>query len=90
MNHTPKMVRVEWVDSSSVHSTAWGDIEEAINGGLRMIERPCVSVGFLVSETEDALVLVPHLSGWPLEVDDVGSGDMTIPKSAVKRMVEIG
>ncbi len=80
------MVRVEWIDASIVGTNTWSDIATTIEHGREMTVRPCVSVGFLVHQDEHCLILIPHLAGWPIKDDDVGSGDMTIPKCAVKQM----
>ncbi len=82
----PKPVLVEWVDSSSVHTDVWGSVNEAVAKGTAASLRPCISVGFLVYEDRECLVLVPHLQGLPIDADDSGSGDMTIPRGAVKRV----
>ncbi len=82
----PRPVLVEWVDSSSIHTDVWGSVNDAVARGTAATRRRCVSVGFLVYEDRECLVLVPHLQGLPIDADDSGSGDMTIPRSAVKRM----
>lgn len=78
-----KAVLIEWDDSARPIS-AWQWVDE--------YEVPetvqCVSVGFLIAETEGALALAPNLG-------DVGhervqaSGIIRVPRSAVRRMVEL-
>ncbi len=86
----PPMVRVEWCDSSSTTGNLWSDIADTIHAGTTGVGAPCVSVGFLVHEDEHCLVIVPHLSSFPLGDDPQGSGDMTIPRRAVLRMDALG
>lgn len=80
------LVYVQWVDSVGA-GACWGSIPEktpSVHG--------CHSVGWLVCENDEVLVLVPHLS---LEDEDYakdeihGCGDMTIPKVAVVKKVEL-
>jgi hypothetical protein len=72
-----EMLLVDWVDSSAAHG--WNHID-AINPALKV----CTSIGFLINETEDALIIAAHLSFDP----DLCCGDMSIPKVAiVKRLI---
>lgn len=78
-NKRKKLVYIEWEDSTG-GSGRWTDIEE-------MIPDPPVhkSIGWLMHETKKWIVLVPHISGEPNHptVLFAGSGEMTIPKSAI-------
>ena len=74
-----KLVKIEWEDSARPIS-AWQWIEE--------YEVPhtvtCISVGYLIAETKQALALAPNLG-------DIGnervqaSGIIRIPQSAIRR-----
>ncbi len=88
MNTTPPMVLVEWRDSSSTTGNVWKTVEEAIRVAKEETT-PCVSVGFLVHEDAEWIVLVPHLSVFPPIEDSQGSGDMTIPRCSVIRIVTL-
>lgn len=75
-----KLVMIHWVDSSSRRGV-WNPLEDLqINNDLL----ECVSVGFLVHESQDSVTLVSHLTA------QQGGGDMTIPKVAVTKTQYIG
>lgn len=82
-NATPisfRLVKVEWEDSARPIS-AWQWVDE--------YEIPeivcCISVGYLIAQTQDAIALAPNLG-------DVGnervqaSGILRIPNSAIRKM----
>lgn len=69
---------VDWVDSASAHG--WNHIE-AINPELKV----CTSVGFLINETKDSLIVACSLSFDP----DLCSGDISIPKVAILKRTRI-
>lgn len=46
----------------------------------------CRSVGWLVSDTRDTKVLVPHISGEKNGVVPYGTGDLAIPTKAIVKM----
>ncbi len=52
------IVLIEWLDSHS--GRGWQDLDE-----LERKAEPlyCQSVGWLIKETEDAKIIVPHLAG---------------------------
>lgn len=78
---SPKLVLVEWLDA---HAGRGWQMAETICAAAEPLY--CRSVGWLVLETEDCKVIVPHLSG---EKDGIefltGSGDLTIPAKAIVR-----
>jgi hypothetical protein len=77
----PKLVLVEWLDA---HAGRGWQTADAIREAAEPLY--CRSVGWLVRETADCKVLVPHISG---ERDGIefltGSGDLTIPAKAIVR-----
>ena len=81
----PPLVLIEWLDSGQpVPRWQW----------LQEIEprRPhlCVSVGFLVQDDATAKVLAPNLGASDGSGDwDQASGVITIPASAVQRMLPV-
>lgn len=78
-----RLVAVEWEDSQRP-LPAWGWIDEFdLPDAVR-----CVSVGFLIAETEAALALAPNLGD--IERDRTqGCGIIRIPRSAVRRIAEL-
>jgi len=80
---TPRLVVIEWLDSRQP-VPAWQFIGA--------IEAPtvcnCLSVGFLVFESDDAKVLAPNLAD--TDSDDMqASGTITIPNCSIKRVTDI-
>ena len=75
-----EMVLVEWVDARGV-GTDWKPVSE-MREGLCSAH----SLGFLVHETDDYVVILPHLLDEGANPDQ-GVGEMNIPKKAVKRLV---
>ena len=76
-----KIVLVEWDDSMGCASS-WSIIED----GAAPQPLTCRSVGWLLFDTETSLTIVPHLSDEHLDAKQQGCGDMTIPKSAVRKI----
>jgi len=78
-----RLVLVEWVDSFGC-SSSWAPLEECEPKALT-----CRSVGWLIHDGDDCKTVVPHLVSNHPEVRDQGCGDMTIPASAVRKIVDI-
>ena len=79
-----RLVLVEWVDSFGC-SAAWQDITDSVAVPLH-----CRSVGWLLHDTDDCKVIVPHLSeAHHPSAAPQGCGDMTIPTCAVTRMIDL-
>jgi hypothetical protein len=76
-----KLVLIEWEDSGAGYQ-GWKPVQ-SVSGSLTK----CVSVGFLIKETKECKVLFPHIDGD--ENDLHGAGDMTIPCSAITKVVEL-
>ena len=74
----PEIVRVAWLDSRGVHEE-WTPIEE-----IKKTES-CfnLSVGFLVYQDEDRIVLCPHIADAE-EAEKEGCGSMTIPRGCIQ------
>ena len=71
------LVYIEWVDSSVKHSGgSWIDVSKA-----HATDLTCRSVGFIVEEDDDSITIAGHVA---FDVDCV-SGNMTIPKVAIKK-----
>ena len=73
-----KTVLIEWVDSQ-FQPNEWSkkcQIEE--------VKSPtCISVGVILAETEDNILICPNLSG------EQGAQGLTIPKSSIRRMRQL-
>lgn len=80
----PKLMLVEWVDSAQPVS-AWHLLEDA--PGVEVVE--CASVGWLVGESKQVLMLAPNLGDIQSGGSAQASGFIRIPKAAVTRKVEL-
>ena len=71
-----KAIYVEWDDSSSMASTVWKDKKQVA------ASKPCrcTTIGFVIAEDKDSLTLAGSLDG-----GDFISGDMNIPKCAIRK-----
>ena len=75
---------VEWRDAYGV-SAQWQEIQD-----VKPTVLICCSIGWVVAETEDCLTIVPHMSQTNHDhAEQQGCGDMTIPKSAIVRRVNV-
>ncbi len=85
MKPSRRMVLVEWLDAHS--GRGWQTASQIADAAEPLY---CRSVGWLVAETADCVVLVPHMSG---EQDGepylTGCGDLTIPKKAIVRSLKL-
>jgi hypothetical protein len=79
-----KAVYVEWLDSHSFGSGTWA----RVNTLKKMCKPdPCYSVGWLLEDKEDHIMLSSHLGSHnPGGTIDSGAGDMCIPKKAISKM----
>jgi len=78
-----KLVLIEWEDSHS-DVVKWLSLEE-IKGNVEPLR--CRSVGWLVHESKEGKVIVPHISGEKNEgTVPYGSGWMSIPSRAIVKM----
>lgn len=77
-----KLVLIEWEDALGVGSS-WGPLEDLVCEPII-----CRSVGWIAAESKRAIVLIPnvHDGDESRNVSQNGCGDMTIPKSAIRRM----
>lgn len=75
-----KLVLIKWVDSYSVYEQ-WdfiNDISEPI-----VIE--CISVGFVIKETDESILIIPHISG----ENEAGKGGICIPKISITKLKQL-
>jgi hypothetical protein len=80
--HNP--ILVEWTDSAQPIA-AWMFL--AKKPSLEIIE--CVSVGWVVGETDEVLMLAPNLGDIESGGSAQASGFIRIPKSAVTRRIKL-
>ena len=82
---SPPLVLIEWLDSGQpVPGWQWLEAIEPRRPHL------CVSVGFLMQDDASAKVLAPNLGASDGSGDwDQASGVITIPASAVRRMLAV-
>jgi hypothetical protein len=77
-----KLVLIEWVDSHA--GRGWQTMERIAAASEPLY---CRSVGWLLSETKDCKVIVPHIGGEKNgDVIMQGCGDLTIPAKAIVKM----
>jgi hypothetical protein len=75
-----KMVRVDWLDAMSDDNT-WQEISELTKQTLK----PVTSVGWILTENKDNIILISSFD----EDAQMGGGGCTIPKTCVKRIVQL-
>lgn len=78
----PKIVLIRWVDSTE--KLGWDHVEN-----MEEPDMVCVSVGFVMRETKSSITIVHSITGVGTE-DYAGTGQMTIPKSAITDLTRIG
>lgn len=80
-----EIVLIEWVDSHS--GRGWqtlGELEESTEPLY------CRSVGWLIKETKQCKVLVPHIAGEKNgDIVLLGCGDLTIPTKAILKVTPL-
>lgn len=76
---------IEWVDSYG-GTTGWKVLDDCTPDVL-----VCRSVGWLLHDTDECKVVVPHLvqPSEATRIAEQGRGDMTIPTPAVLRMTDL-
>ena len=80
-----KLAIIEWVDSYSVYE-GWDFIKELSDPKIVK----CLSVGWILKETEDCILLMPHISDTnDKETLGAGRGGLTIPKISITNRKEI-
>jgi hypothetical protein len=75
-----QLARIEWEDSAQPIS-GW---QWAADYAMPEIVK-CVSVGYLIAETKEAVALAPNIGGVGSDQHQV-SGILRIPRSAVRRI----
>lgn len=81
-----KLLLIEWVDSHSC-GNGWQKLE-TVESNQEVLH--CRSVGWLLVETDDIVVLVPHISGERnTNTRLFCKGDLAIPKRAITRRTKL-
>jgi hypothetical protein len=79
----PRPVRVRWIDSQG--GGGWRDIRDAPNWRPTEI----VTVGFVIEDADDFLVLVQSLASPDADGDSQADGWLTIPRQAILDVGEV-
>lgn len=74
-----KLVIVDWLDATGGTRNGWRSMKEMAVGALDS----CRSVGWLLVEDKDRLVVIPHISA------EQGDGEIIIPRSWVSKITRI-
>jgi hypothetical protein len=83
-NHNYRLVYIEWEDSYGCSSN-WEDLENCLPAPMM-----CRSVGWLIHDDKKCKVVVPHLNQADHPNSNLqGCGDMTIPTSAIRKIVDV-
>lgn len=82
---TYPLVMVEWTDSYGC-SSSWEEIPSQPPP-----QHHCFSVGWLIHDSDDVIVVVPHITPQHDEIgaEENGCGDMTIPKCSVVNVTKL-
>ena len=80
----PKLVIVEWLDSSSP-IPEWRHLDNP--PAARVIL--CLSVGWLLHDSDGVLMLAPNLGDINDQINAQASGFMPIPQSSIIRSIEL-
>ena len=82
-----KLVYVEWEDAFGC-SSSWTEIPEVLE---EVTAKPLLarSVGWVIRDKGTSITVVPHMSLDHAHAESQGCGDMTIPRSAIRKMVNL-
>jgi len=85
MSKPLKLVYVEWEDSFGC-SAFWCNLETT-TAPEDITPQLAKSVGWLCRENGSSITIVPHIADENEHAKAQGCGDMTIPRSAIRKMV---
>ena len=74
---SPPLTLIRWMDARGVGSD-WESLED-----IELQVTECQSVGWVLAERDDCVLVVPHIVLSPNHDPEQGCGDMAIPKSAI-------
>lgn len=75
-----KLVLIEWIDSYSVYEQ-WDFIKDLSEPEIIK----CKSVGFVVRETNELILIIPHISG----DSEAGKGGICISRISIIKITEL-
>jgi len=78
-----KLVLVEWLDAHSRSDAGWKKLDDVMQDSKPL---PVKSVGYLVSQSKAAVVLVPHISGDGERVAHFCCGELSVPRRNIVKM----
>lgn len=78
-----RLVLIEWEDAIGC-SSSWNSLDSC-----SPTVPICRSVGWLVYDGDDCKVIVPHIISECPGVEDQGCGEMTIPATAIRRVINL-
>lgn len=87
-----KIVRVDWLDAHGGVLAGWKDISSVAKSKPVL----AMSIGVLLRETKDKVVVCPHFVGTSHELllsedaDTAADGALSIPRSWVKKITVLG
>ncbi len=81
-----RLVLIEWEDSFGCSAT-WSPLPEPNEHPPEIMI--CRSVGWLLHDTSGRKTIVPHVIDEHPDAEQQGCGDMTIPISAIRRIVDL-
>lgn len=73
-----KIEIIEWIDSYGC-SASWQEIAD----GIELETITCFSIGYVLKENDNLLVIVPHYAPKTVLNSPQGCGDMCIPKKCI-------
>jgi len=76
------LVQVNWIDSCG-HLRGWTPIEQL----KELIAGECVSVGYLICQDKERIVIAPHIGPSKEDEEFEGDGVFVIPQVAIKKII---
>lgn len=76
---------VEWLDSTGCHSS-WQSVAHLLE---EPAPHPCSSVGWVLYDGEDCLLIAPHWAPETKYANEQACGDMSIPRVAIVNVVDL-
>jgi hypothetical protein len=75
-----RLVLIEWLDATGGTRAGWKPVADM----KRDLPHKCRSVGWIIHEDDDRVVIVPHMTG-----DGDGDGELTIPRDWQQSVLEL-
>lgn len=87
-----KIVRIDWLDAHGGVIAGWKDISTVVKSKPVL----AISIGILLKENKDKVIVCPHFVGSPHELmisedaETAADGALSIPRSWVKKITVLG